>query len=1447
MRKLCLTGTLVAMLLVGGKASAQDFSNKGKEFWLAYCYHVGMLGGGVPKMTVYITSDVATTYTLEIYGVATISTGTLTPGQVIPIIIPINYFIDNEGTFTNRTIRVFAAKPVVVYSYITRSAASAGTLCLPTNVLGKEYYSMNFTQVSNENNSNSFFTIIAVEDNTSVEITPSTTTKAGWLANTTYTINLNKGQVYQVLGATNGFNGGDLTGSKIKSVASASGGCKKIAVYSGSGKIRIPASGCAANSSDNLYQQLYPTGTWGKRYLTAPSFNNPNNYYRIAINDPATNVYLNGILVPASSFVGGYYQFLNNRPNLIEADKPISVAQYFTTQGCDGNSSARPYDPDMIMLNPVEQNIDRVTLVSSNLEAASSVQYPHEHHIHAIMHNGGTGISSFKLDGNPVPANLWTVHPSDASYSYLYMSNVAQGYHTLSSDSGFNATAYGFANAESYGYSAGANVKDLYQFVSISNQYATVDFPAACRGTQSTFSMTFPYKPTEIVWQFNGLYPDVTLTNPSYNSTSVVNGRTLYKYDLAGSYTMPATAGSYPIKVTAQNPTSDGCNGIQEIDMELQVFEPPTASFNFTTNGCVSSPVNFVDNTSTVGGRPIAHWHWNFGDNTTANDVTPTTHTYAGPGSYPVKYTVISDIGCKADTVTNTVVLNDPPVAAFSPVVPFCVGQTVTFTDNSSVNTGSIAKWTWDFGEGTPVIATTNAAQTHTYATTGVKTITLKVETASGCQSALTTHTITVNPNPVVAFNLPNVCLPVGAAQFNSASTIADGTESQFTYLWNFGDATPNAAVQNPLHNYTGTGPYSVSLTVTSNNGCITTAAQNLSTIYAEPKAIFAQPAEVCLGVATSFTDQSNAPGSTITGWLWNFGDLNSSTSPNPTNTYANAGNYTATLTVTSAVGCKSVSTANIATQQVTVNSLPAANFNISLPGCAGRGVTFTNISLPGTPNGGTITKWTWNYGDATPQTVLTNGAPLIHTYANASATPYPATLQVETDKGCVSTVFTKPVTINANPTAAFTVPAICVNDVLAPFNDASTGGVTAEWNFGDVNANAGNPNISNQQNATHHFTVANDYTVQLISTNAAGCKDTITHPLSVNGGVLTPQFTVENTDPLCSNKMITIKDVSTIDKGKILRLDIYWDYPDLTNKTTDNSPAAGKTYTHTYPQLFTPATKTYNVRYVISSGVSCNAEIIQPIEMLAVPQLAFSAVLPVCSNVPPFQVAPVQLVNNLPGTGVFSGTGISSSGLFNPQTAGAGTHPVTYTFTGTNGCINSADQTVVIDPTPVADAGPDKFLLEGGFVVLTPTLVPNIPVTYTWTPAQYLNNPSVANAQAAPPTDYTYKLTVTSDKGCTDDDEVFVKLLKSLVIPNIFSPNGDGINDKWVIEHLDTYPGCTIQIYNRYGQMVQKFVNYSPWDGKISGQDAPIGTYYYIIDPKNGRKPITGYVDIIR
>ena len=166
----------------------------------------------------------------------------------------------------------------------------------------------------------------------------------------------------------------------------------------------------------------------------------------------------------------------------------------------------------------------------------------------------------------------------------------------------------------------------------------------------------------------------------------------------------------------------------------------------------------------------------------------------------------------------------------------------------------------------------------------------------------------------------------------------------------------------------------------------------------------------------------------------------------------------------------------------------------------------------------------------------------------------------------------------------------------------------------------------------------------------------------------------------------------------------------------------------------------------------------------------------------------------------------------------------------------------------PTVDAGPDRFVLENGSVRLEPITSGN-DLQFLWTPNQYmvdnrLEHPTVVN----PHTDMTYKLTVTARGGCARSDEMFVKLLKGPRIPNTFTPNNDGINDKWEIQYLNTYPKNRVQVFTKAGQLVFESYGYtSPWDGTYKGKPLPMDTYYYIIEPNNGRDPITGYVTIVK
>ena len=166
-----------------------------------------------------------------------------------------------------------------------------------------------------------------------------------------------------------------------------------------------------------------------------------------------------------------------------------------------------------------------------------------------------------------------------------------------------------------------------------------------------------------------------------------------------------------------------------------------------------------------------------------------------------------------------------------------------------------------------------------------------------------------------------------------------------------------------------------------------------------------------------------------------------------------------------------------------------------------------------------------------------------------------------------------------------------------------------------------------------------------------------------------------------------------------------------------------------------------------------------------------------------------------------------------------------------------------------IADAGEDIILTEGQSVTLNGK-AEGTNLRYFWTPSLYLDNPDILNPTASPIDNTHYTLTVISDDGCDlmVTDEVYIRVLKNLKIPNTFTPNGDLINDYWKITSLDTYPEAQIHVFNRYGQTVFKSVGYNEeWDGSFNGNPLPAGVYYYMIDLKTNSPIVKGSVLILR
>jgi gliding motility-associated-like protein len=172
----------------------------------------------------------------------------------------------------------------------------------------------------------------------------------------------------------------------------------------------------------------------------------------------------------------------------------------------------------------------------------------------------------------------------------------------------------------------------------------------------------------------------------------------------------------------------------------------------------------------------------------------------------------------------------------------------------------------------------------------------------------------------------------------------------------------------------------------------------------------------------------------------------------------------------------------------------------------------------------------------------------------------------------------------------------------------------------------------------------------------------------------------------------------------------------------------------------------------------------------------------------------------------------------------------------------------VTVHLQPVIDAGNSFVVPQGTVVQLTATSNAASGVTYNWTPPLGVSDPAILNPTVTANSDQTYTLTATGAFGCTATDFITVKILKPVTVPNIFTPNGDGIHDTWLIPNLADYPGCTVEVFNRYGQKVFHSAGYgTPWNGTFKGKDMPLGTYYYIIQLQNGFKPMTGSITIVR
>jgi gliding motility-associated-like protein len=526
---------------------------------------------------------------------------------------------------------------------------------------------------------------------------------------------------------------------------------------------------------------------------------------------------------------------------------------------------------------------------------------------------------------------------------------------------------------------------------------------------------------------------------------------------IANPVATPAATTTYTLTVTDVN----GCQGTD--DVIITVNPLPTPDFSATTE-CMGTLTQFTDLSSITSGT-INQWDWDFDDGNASASQDP-AYTYAADGTYNVSLTVTSNANCTS-TITNPVTVYPVPVADFSSTT-VCAATVTDFTDLTAINTGLIASWDWNFGDGTAHSTDINAQ--HIYSVGNTYNVTLSVVSDFGCTDAIT-QPVTVYHVPVADFTATDACLG-DISTFTDNSTIPAGTISG--WIWSFGNGIFSVAAQDTVYEYIAPGNYTVGIQVTSSDGCTDTETGPI-TVSDLPVADFSF-SDVCQNETAVFVDESTIPSGNITQWEWNFNDgsaVFTGAAP-PAHSFPNWGGYDVQLIVTSGGTCK-----DTITQMIGVYPTPVPDF-VATTECLGTATVFNDFSDIAF---GSVESWTYDFDD---NGVITNNANPLYTFSNYGT--FNVNLTVASDFGCEEdTVFT--VRVHPVATANFSATSVCLNETTA-FTDESTipqGTIIGwDWNFNDGGT-------STLQNSFHTYGNSGIFNVNLSVTSDSGCvADTI-------------------------------------------------------------------------------------------------------------------------------------------------------------------------------------------------------------------------------------------------------------------------------------------------------------------------------------------------------------------
>lgn len=824
------------------------------------------------------------------------------------------------------------------------------------------------------------------------------------------------------------------------------------------------------------------------------------------------------------------------------------------------------------------------------------------------------------------------------------------------------------------------------------------------------------------------------------------------------------------------------------------------------------------------------HWTYDFGDGVVTSNSTATniSHTYPASGDYWAVLTSYNTSSGCAPSVDSLLIRVRQVEAIINIPDSICRGEEYDFSTALSIDgaaqEGSCHNsFIWDFGDGTPP-KTTKLGYPYTYETSGTYTVELFSEDVNGCIDSTSKTVRVFGINADFTMSYASVCLPL-AVQLNATGTADLGISD---YQWSFNDNT-TATGQSTSHTFTDPiynannvlQRFYITLEAIDEAGCVATVTDSIQPSIPNSNFSNLTPTGVCEGGSVTLKPQIAAAGNQF---LWDFGDGTTSTQYQTTHAFEDVGFYTIQLTVTNAQGC---SHTKVTPNMIQVQAKPIAAFMSNVPNgetiCYPAQLTFTDTSIVN-PFGSR----TWNLGNGAP----TIGSVSIGANYNQPG-EYTIILIERTTAGCADTTSMTIQVEGPQGSFALSPATICRGAAINLSITDTTDVATWQWDYGD--GTNGGQVYTHSHDYDYEFNPASGQTVvSLVLWNPdSACSAVVTR----NVNFVDARAGFKRNNELTAQDSIHCVGIADI----------------FTNTSTSNinqwswNFGNGQTANNSTPPPITYQPGTYDVRLAVRTlPAGCVDTLIKT--MVIHP-------LPVVTTTGGEICVGDNLTIGAEGGEEYVWTpsvSLDDETLQNPIAFPDITTVYTVSVTDTNDCVNTGTATVVVYQ-PIVSVYEEHTLIIGETLDLN--VYQGEGYTYQWSPNYNISCLDCAQVTVQPLEDTTYSVIITDNLGCFTDTSYFKFIIlpySSVDVPDVFTPNGDGINDiiyvrGWGIEELHYF-----KIFNRWGELVFESNDLDiGWNGYYKEKLQMADTYTYTVSAKpyiqNAPVLKSGFINIVR